>query len=89
MKEKCRNRLNAYYPMRLALCNVKPQFRNFVHTKKVSFVSRFFLYLRSLLLSSVASQLFFEIAFLNDFGSLKKRVEKHCTRPTRLTSPIY
>ena len=42
MKDRCRNRLDAKYPMRLAFSNVKPRFRSFVEAKKFFCITVFF-----------------------------------------------
>ena len=68
MKGKCRNRLDAKYPMRLVLSNVKPRFKYFVEAKKIFFVLRYsFFYSCLLLLSLVGSRLFLQIKLFNEF----------------------
>ena len=75
MKGKFRNRLNAMYAVRSVMLS---------HGFKILFKRRSFFVLRySLfylclsLLGLVVSHLYFQRVFLNDFGSRKKRVEKH------------
>ena len=70
MKDKYRNRLDAEHPMRLALSNVEPRSQKLVEAKWRWFLC-FCIYLGG-------SQLFLQMGFLNNFGSQKKKVEKHC-----------
>ena len=73
-------RLGRRYPIHLTLSNINPRFRNSVEAKNnfFSLCYDILFYLCSILFSLVRSQLFFQIVFLNDFGSRRKRVEKQC-----------
>ena len=51
MKDKCRNRLDAKYPMRLGLSNVELRLRNFAEVKKKLLCNGILFHLRTLLLS--------------------------------------